>query len=250
MRYFKLSGESYVTVLGPKDSKTVSVLRALGNARKNRANGRRLKAATDDEIFFSADPKKESSDLNNSKSSKSNPPSGRSVSVGKSHNRSAKSMQTRMKSKKEIGKKKFFADDFESPPSPKNVTNNGQSGAYTEPYVKRRSANLNTANNLRADFEEDFIGSDDYFESFVRKGIDIVQRKHGQEDDEELIGLQRGESEGEEEVLVRDGKRGGTREDGEENAEDYYEDDLCPVSPLSNSDPNSPDRKRVTYKDS
>ena len=47
----------------------------------------------------------------------------------------------------------------------------------------------------------------------MRKGIDLVQRKQGQED-EDLIGLRRCESEGEEEVLTGDGKGGGAREDG------------------------------------
>ena len=79
----------------------------------------------------------------------------------------------------------------------------------------------------------------------MRKGIDLVQRKQGQED-EDLIGLRRCESEGEEEVLIGDAMKWEEERErmGRRMRRTITKTITILYRPLSNS---APDRKSDDY---
>lgn len=209
--------------------KTVQVLRALADARKNRAASRKL--TTDDDHSdgdigrnrnrsrsrersskFDKDASSAAAAAASSaaagKGRKSN--SGRSSSAGRSHYRSVKSMQTRMKAKKESGNNNLL-DSFEASFLPEPKVN-------TLVDVKRRGGQ----SKMMALLEDDIVlGNEHDFNDFIKKGIFKLEDLGG---DETAPPKDAYETKGE-----------------EDEDDDSYGDDAFPVSPLSNSIPNSPE---------
>ena len=200
----------------------MQVLRALADARKNRAASRRLTA--DDDHSDGGDNRSRSRSRERSskydkdatpaatsaaaeKGCKSN--SGRSSSAGRSHYRSVKSMQTRMKAKKESENINLL-DSFEASflPEPKVNT-----------LVDMRRGDQS---KMMALLEDDIVfGNEHDFSGFIKKGIF------------------KSEDRGDEIAQPKD-----TYETkGEDEDDDSYRDDPFPVFPLSNSIANSPEAR-------
>lgn len=200
----------------------MQVLRALADARKNRAASRRLTA--DDDHSDGGDNKGRSRSRERSskydkdatpavtsaaagKGRKSN--SGRSSSAGRSHYRSVKSMQTRMKAKKESENNNLL-DSFEASflPEPKVNT-----------FIDMRRGGQS---KRMAVVEDDIaFGNEHDFNDFIKKGIF------------------KSEDRGDENAQPKDAYE--TK--GEDEDDDSYGDDPFPVSPLSNSIANSPEAR-------
>lgn len=201
----------------------MQVLRALADARKNRAASRRLTA--DDDHSDGGDNRGRSRSRERSskhdkdatpaaatsaaagKGRKSN--SGRSSSAGKSHYHSVKSIQTRMKAKKESENNNLL-DSFEASflPEPKVNT-----------FVDMRRGGQS---KMMALLEDDIVfGNEHDFNDFIKKGI-FKSEDRGDESAQ---------------------PKGAYETKGEDEDDDSYGDDPFPVSPLSNSIANSPEAR-------